>query len=90
MDKYAELLANFVKPEFAIEHFYTYLITDNFNKYDKPTGYRKICNIDGFVRDSADVKNFENDLTIANQYAEIIRYTDIYARAKKRNEIFFQ
>jgi hypothetical protein len=89
MDKYAELLANFVKPEFAIEHFYTYLITDNFNKYDKPSGYRKIYNIDGFVRDSADIKNFENDLTIANQYSEIIRYTDIYERANKRNEIFF-
>ncbi|MDR2426139.1 MAG: ATP-binding protein [Endomicrobium sp.] len=89
MDKYVELLANFVKPEFAIEHFYTYLITDNFNKYDKPSGYRKIYNIDGFVRDSADIKNFENDLTIANQYSEIIKYTDIYTRANKRNEIFF-
>ncbi|MDR3256414.1 MAG: hypothetical protein LBT18_01985, partial [Endomicrobium sp.] len=89
MDKYAELLANFVKPEFSIEHFFTYLITDNFNKYDKPTGYRKIYNIDGFVRDSSDIKSFENDLTIANQYSEIIRYTDIYARANKRNEIFF-
>jgi hypothetical protein len=89
MDKYAELLANFVKPEFSIGHFFTYLITDNFNKYDKPMGYRKIYNIDGFVRDSSDIKSFENDATIANQYSEIIRYTDIYTRANKRNEIFF-
>jgi hypothetical protein len=88
MDKYAELLANFVKPEFAIEQFYTYLITDNFNKYDKPTGYRKIYNVEGFVRDSVDVKNFDSGLTIANQYSEVIRYTDIYERASKRNEIF--
>jgi hypothetical protein len=89
MDKYAELLANFVKEEFSIEHFYTYLITDNFNKFDKPTGYRKIYGIEGFVRNSFDVKNFENDAIIANQYSEVIRYTDIYERANKRNEIFF-
>ena len=90
MDKYAELLANFISPEFSIDHFYTYLLTDNFNKYDKPNGYRKIYNLDGFVRNSNDIKNYDDDKIIANQYSEVIRYTDIYERAKKRNEIFFQ
>jgi hypothetical protein len=91
MDRYAQLIANFVKPEYSIEHFYTFLITDNFNKYDKPgNGYRKIYGIDGFVRPAADIKNYEDDSTIANQYSEVIRYTDIYKRALKRNQAFFE
>ncbi|MDR2438803.1 MAG: ATP-binding protein [Planctomycetaceae bacterium] len=91
MDRYVQLLANFMKPEFSIENFFTYLITDNFNKYDKPgNGYRKIYGIDGFVRNSADIKSYENDNTVANQYSEVIRYTDIYKRANKRNKIFFE
>jgi hypothetical protein len=89
MDNYARLIANFVAPEFSIENFYTYLVTDNFNKYDKPTGYRKIYGINGFVRNSADIKNYDNDIKIADQYSEVICYTDIYLRAKKRNLIFF-
>ncbi|MDR1383604.1 MAG: ATP-binding protein [Planctomycetaceae bacterium] len=91
MDRYVQYIANFVKPEFSIEDFYTYLITDQFNKYDKPTnGYRKIYGIDGFVRNSVDVKSYDNDNPIANQYSEVIRYTDIYKRANKRNKIFFE
>jgi hypothetical protein len=90
MDKYTELLANFIKEEFSIEQFYTYFITDNFNKFDRPTGYRKIYGVEGFVRNSSDIKSFENDTTIANQYSEVIRYTDIYTRASKRNNIFFK
>jgi hypothetical protein len=91
MDRYVQYIANFVKPEFSIESFFTYLITDNFNKYDKPgNGYRKIYGVEGFVRNSADVKSYDNDNTIANQYSEVIRYTDIYKRANKRNKIFFE
>jgi hypothetical protein len=88
MDKYAELLANFIKPEFSIEYFYTYLITDNFNPYDRPHGYRKIYGIEGFVRHSVDIIDYYKDRTIANQYSEVIRYTDIYERARKRNKIY--
>jgi len=90
MDKYAELLANFVKKEYSIENFYTYLITDNFNKYDRPTNYRKIYGIEGFVRRSRDIQSFDKDETIANQYAEVIRYTDIHKRANNRNKIFME
>jgi hypothetical protein len=91
MDKYAKLLANFVKPEFSIESFFTYLITDNFNRYDKPgNGYRKIYGIDGFVRNSANITSYENDNTIADQYSEVIRYTDIHKRASNRNRIYFE
>lgn len=91
MDRYAQLIANFVKPEYAIEQFYTFLITDNFNKFDQPgNGYRKMYGIDGFVRSSAEIKSYENDATIADQYSEVIRYTDIYERARKRNKIFFE
>ncbi|MDR1173865.1 MAG: ATP-binding protein [Treponema sp.] len=91
MDKYAKLLANFVKPEFSIENFFTYLITDNFNKYDKPgNGYRKIYGIDGFVRNSVNITSYENDNTIADQYSEVIRYTDIHKRASNRNRIYIE
>jgi hypothetical protein len=90
MDKYVQLIANFIKREYSIDNFYTYLVTDSFNKYDKPgNGYRKIYGIEGFVRNSADVKSFDNDLTIANQYSEVIKYSDIYERANKRNKIYF-
>jgi hypothetical protein len=89
LDNYAQLLANFLKPEFSISFFHTYLITDNFNVFDKPnSGFRKIYGIDGFVRHSIDIRDYYSDLTIANQYTEVIRYTDIYERAKKRNKIF--
>lgn len=90
MDRYVKMIANFVKPKFKIEQFYTYFITDNFNsKYDKPTGYRKIYGLDCFVRNSLDIVDFETEETIANQYSEVIRYTDIYTRAKRRNDVFF-
>jgi len=90
MDKYAELLANFTKPEYKPDNYYTYLITDNFNKYDKPTGYKKIYGIEGFARNSIDIKSYDNDAAIANQYSEIIKYSDIYKRASMRNRIFFK
>jgi hypothetical protein len=91
LDKYAEYLANFIRPEFSIDFFYTYLITDNFNRYDKPgASFRKIYGIEGFVRHSADIKSFDDDKSIANQYSEVIRYTDIYERARKRNRIYLQ
>ena len=91
MDKYAQLLANFIKPEFFIEFFYTYLVTDNFNKYDRPSGdFRKIHGIEGFVRHSANINNYDTGMVIANQYSEVIRYTDIYEKARKRNKIFMQ
>jgi hypothetical protein len=91
MDRYAQLLANFIKPEFSIGFFYTYLITDNFNRYDSPSGdFRKIHSIDGFVRHSANITSFDTGMVIANQYSEVIRYTDIYDRARNRNKIFMQ
>lgn len=90
MDNYVKLIANYIKPEYKIEQFYTFLITDNFNKTDYPSGYKKIYGLDGFYRTSIDVPNFENGITIANQYSEIIKYTDIYKRAKNRNNIFFE
>jgi hypothetical protein len=89
LDNYAKLLANFLKPDFSITFFHTYLITDNFNVFDKPgNGFRKIYGIDGFVRHSVDISDYYSNLTIANQYTEVIRYTDIYERAKKRHKIF--
>jgi hypothetical protein len=90
MDTYAELLANFVKADYSFDNFYTYLITDHFNKYDRPTGYRKIYGIEGFVRSSLDIQSLDNGQTIANQYAEVIRYTDIHKRATNRNRIFME
>jgi hypothetical protein len=91
MDRYTLLLANFIKPEFSMEFFYTYLITDNFNKYDRPSGdFRKIYGIEGFVRHSVNITSFDTGMIIANQYAEVIRYTDIHDRARKRNKIFMQ
>jgi hypothetical protein len=89
MDKYAELIANFLSDDFPIETFYTYLITDNFNIYDRPTGYRKIYGIEGFVRPSIDIQIFGGSRTIANQYSEVICWKDIYKRAEARNKIFF-
>jgi hypothetical protein len=91
LDKYAQFLANFIRPEFSIRFFYTYLVTDSFNRYDGPSGdFRKIYGIDGFVRHSANIIDFDTGQVIANQYAEVIRYTDIYERARKRHKIFMQ
>jgi hypothetical protein len=91
MDRYAQLLANFIKPEFSIEFFYTYLVTDSFNRYDRPGGdFRKIYGMEGFVRHSANITDYDTGQIIANQYSEVIRYTDIYERARKRNKIFMQ
>ena len=90
MDEYVKLIANYIKPEYKIEQFYTYLITDNFNKIDYPTGYKKMYGLNGFYRKSIDVPNIDNGTTIANQYSEVIEYSDIYKRASKRNDIFFE
>ncbi|MDR0908404.1 MAG: hypothetical protein LBM77_01435 [Spirochaetaceae bacterium] len=91
MDRYAQLLANFVKEKYAIKHFFTYLITDNFNIYDKPSSdFRKIYGIEGFVRRNSDITSYTTNETIASLYSEVIRFTDIYERAKNRNKIYFK
>jgi hypothetical protein len=90
LDIYVQRIANFIKKELKIENFFTYLITDNFNKYSKPTGYKKIHSLNGFVRNSIDVTSYEDNSTIANQYSEVITHTDIFKRANQRNKIFFE
>jgi hypothetical protein len=87
-DEYVKWIANYIRPEFRIERFYTYLVTDNFDDDDFPLGYRKMYGLNGFVRPSMPIPKFRNGEEIASLYSEIISYTDIYERAARRHKIF--
>jgi hypothetical protein len=91
INKYAYLIANYTKEEYKINSFYGYLIGESIEPgdlYGTGTGnWEKSPHFNYMFRPSQNVHNDRGDI-VASLYTEVIKYSTLLARAKKRNEIF--
>lgn len=89
---YASLIWNFARPEFKFESFYGYLIGEKINPIDvrfNDGDFREAYHFDYLFRPHKAVPGFfiKGD---ASLYTEVIKYSTLYERAKRRNEIFIK
>jgi hypothetical protein len=92
IDFYANLLLNYTADEFQPSRFYGYLIGENIEDRDvrgRASHFQFSPRFDFWFCPSKDVIRFSDDYR-ANLYTEIIKYSSLLKRAKKRNEIFIK
>lgn len=90
-ESYARIIASCVSPNNKIDMFYSYLIVEEDNIFDIPSEYEEICNMDNaYFSPSKKVKGIINGkrVDLGYIYSEILRYEDVYKRAKLRHKIF--
>jgi hypothetical protein len=89
---YASLIWNFARAEFKFETFYGYLIGEKINPIDvrfNDGDFREAYHFDYLFRPHKAVPGFftKGD---ASLYTEVIKYSTLLERAKRRNEIFIK
>lgn len=89
---YASLIWNFSKPEYRFDTFYGYLIGEKINPIDvrfNDGDFKEAFHFDYLFRPHKSVPGLfkEGD---ASLYTEVIKYSTLLERAKKRNEIFIK
>jgi hypothetical protein len=93
INKYASLIANYSKDKFKINTFYGYLIGGSIEPMEiinTGTGnWERSTHFDYMFRPSQSIYN-DKMVIIGSLYTEIIKYSTLLARAKKRNEIFIK
>ena len=90
---YASLIWNFARPEFKFETFYGYLIGEKINPIDvrfNDGDFKEAYNFDYLFRPHKSVPGFFNKGGDASLYTEVIKYSTLLERAKRRNEIFIK
>lgn len=90
VSNYASLILNFAKPEFPIDTFYGYLVGENIDPDEvrsSDSDFKFAPHFDFLYRPYKSVfaKFVPKD---GDLYMEVIRYSTLWERAKKRNEIF--
>ncbi|MDR0606739.1 MAG: ATP-binding protein [Bacteroidales bacterium] len=93
INKYAYLIANYTKKQYKINTFYGYLIGESIEPgdiYSTGTGnWEQSPHFDYMFRPSQYVRSDKGDI-VGSLYTEVIKYSTLLARAKKRNEIFIK
>ena len=92
ISRYATLLRNLTKDKFAFDTFYGYLIGEKIDAEDVrdfDSDFKHAPHFDYVFRPKKDIvgKNGRSDGSL---YTEVIKYTTLLKRAKKRNEIFIE
>lgn len=92
ISRYATLLRNLTKDKFAFDTFYGYLIGEKIEAEDVrdfDSDFKHAYHFDYVFRPKKDIvgKNGRSDGSL---YTEVIKYTTLLKRAKKRNEIFIE
>ena len=92
MNNYATLLRNFSKPEFEFTTFYGYLIGEKINSMDVRSydaDFKEAFHFDYMFRANKVIAGLfgKSDASI---YTEVIKYTTLLDRAKRRNDIFIE
>lgn len=92
IDNYASLIWNFAKEKYKFHTFYGYFIGEKINNLDvrsHDSNYIESYQFDYLFRPSKNIAGLfvQGD---ANIYAEVIKYSTLLKRAKKRNEIFIE
>ncbi len=89
---YASLIWNFSKPEYRFETFYGYLIGEKINPIDvrfNDGDFKEAFHFDYLFRPHKSVPGFFTTGD-ASLYTEVIKYSTLLERAKRRNEIFIR
>lgn len=92
ISRYATLLRNLTKDKFAFDTFYGYLIGEKIDAEDVrdfDSDFKHAPHFDYVFRPSKNIvgKNGRSDGSL---YTEVIKYSTLLKRAKKRNEIFIE
>lgn len=92
ISRYASLLRNLTKDKFAFDTFYGYLIGEKIDAEDIrdfDSDFKNAYHFDYVFRPKKDIvgKNGRSDGSL---YTEVIKYSTLLKRAKKRNEIFIE
>ena len=90
ISRYATLIRNLAKDEFLCDKFYGYLIGENIN-YDSVTDaqaeFEEAPSKDCLYRTNAKI-NGKFGRSKGYLYTEIIKYSDLLKRARRRNQVF--
>lgn len=92
IDLYASLIRNYTEDKFQITTFYGYLIGESIEPRDvmgRVSRYEYSYHFDYLFRPSENVNGFD-DRKNGSIYTEVIKYSTLLQRAKKRNEIFIE
>lgn len=92
INNYASLIWNFSNPEFKFETFFGYLIGEKVNTNDvrfHDGDFKEAYQFDYLFRANKVIPGLfvKGDAAL---YTEVIRYSTLYERAKRRNEIFIK
>lgn len=92
INNYASLIWNFSNPQFKFETFYGYLIGEKINTHDvrfHDGDFKEAYQFDYLFRSNKIIPGLfvKSDASI---YTEVIKYSTLYDRAKRRNDIFIK
>lgn len=92
INNYATLIWNFSQDKFRFDTFYGYLIGEKMSAMDVRSydnDFKEAFNFDYLFRPNKTVAGFFNrGKNDASLYTEVIKYSTLLERAKKRNEVF--
>jgi hypothetical protein len=89
INKYASLIRNYTNDEFQLTTFYGYLIGESIEARDvlgAVGNFEHSYHLDYFFKPSEKVYGF--DKSDGSIYTEVIKYSTLLERARKRNDIF--
>jgi hypothetical protein len=92
INKYASLIRNFSDDQFQLETFYGYLIGESIEPRDVrgcDSDFVEAYNFDYLFRPRKAIVD-ENGRRDGSLYTEVIKYSTLLDRAKRRNEIFIR
>lgn len=90
IDMYANLIRNYTQDKFQITTFYGYLLGESIEPRDvlgRVSSYEHSYQFDYLFRPSQKVIGFDGR-TDGSIYSEVLKYSTLLERAKKRNQIF--
>lgn len=90
IDMYANLIRNYTQDKFQITTFYGYLLGESIESRDvlgRVSSYEHSYQFDYLFRPSQKVIGFDGR-TDGSIYSEVLKYSTLLERAKKRNQIF--
>lgn len=90
ISRYATLIRNLARDEFSCDKFYGYLIGENINYdsvMDAQADFEEAPTKDCLYRTNAKI-NGKFGRTKGYLYTEIIKYSDLLKRARRRNQVF--
>lgn len=93
INTYANFILNYTEDKFRITQFYGYLIGEGIEPRDvlsKVSSFEHSYQFDYLYQPATKVISFSDERPHGSIYTEVIKYTTLLARAKKRNQVFLE